>query len=340
MSLPTHQISLRFLNRAQVESLLPDADELVSIIKSGLRAHGAGETVLPPKAHLVLDHLVNGHFNILSGYVGPVGRAGVKVIGDYVDNWRRQLPSEIALLTLYDPETGVPSCLMDATSLTWQRTGAVTCVGAKHLARPNARVVTHLGARGTAFQNLKLLAGAFDLEEIRIGSRRPESRERLAARVQKELGVPCVPVADAAMACRDADIIVEATRLERPTVLIPADAVKPGALVITYGWRMAVDPELPFRMDKLVVDDWAQCRHGGALFPLIESGRLTEQHISGEIGQIVCGAKPGRQRPEERILFWHRGFAISDIVLGHAVQVRAEEKGVGTILPLLEATEE
>jgi ornithine cyclodeaminase len=334
------EISLRFLNRAQVESLLPGPRELVDVIARGLHAHGAGETVLPPKAHLVLDHLVNGHFNILSGYVGPIGCAGVKVIGDYVDNWKRKLPSEVGLLTLYDPATGVPFCLMDATSLTWQRTGAVTCVGARHLARANSRVVTHLGARGSAFQNLRLLADAFDLEEIRIASKRPETRERLAARVRVELGVRCVAVEDAAGACRDADIIIEATRLERPEVLIPADAVKPGALIVTYGWMMAVDPALPFRMDKLVVDDWAQCRHGGALYPLIAAGKLTDKHIYAEIGQIVCGAKSGRERDDERILFWHRGFAISDIVLGHAIHARAEKEGVGIMLPLLEAGEE
>ena len=103
---------------------------------------------------------------------------------------------------------------------------------------------------------------------------------------------------------------------------------------------MAVDPELPFRMDKIVVDDWAQCRHGGALYPLIESGRLNEAHIHGEIGEIVCGARPGREGPDERILFWHRGFAISDIVLGHAIHTRAQRDNVGTVLPLLEATEE
>jgi alanine dehydrogenase len=334
------QVSLRFLNRAQVEGLLPTADELVRVIELGLHAHGSGKVVLPPKSHLVLDHLVNGHFNILPGYVEPIACAGVKVIGDYVDNWRRQLPSEVALLTLYDPETGVPFCLMEATSLTWQRTGAVTCVGAKHLARRDARVVAHLGARGTAFQNLKLLANEFDLEEIRISSRRPESRERLAARVRDELGVTGVAVEDTAAACRDADIIVEATRLERPEVLIPADAVKPGALVVTYGWMMAVDPELPFRMDKLVVDDWAQCRLGGSLHPLIESGRLTDAHIHAEIGKIVCGAKSGRERADECILFWHRGFAISDIVLGHAIHARAVKEGVGVMLPLFEATEE
>jgi hypothetical protein len=143
MTAATRSISLRFLNRAQVESLLPGADELVSVIEAGLRAHGRKETVLPPKAHLVLDHLVNGHFNILSGYVGSVRRAGVKVIGDYVDNWKRHLPSEVALLTLYDPETGVPSCIMDATSLTWQRTGAVTCVGARHTSPKQTRASSH-----------------------------------------------------------------------------------------------------------------------------------------------------------------------------------------------------
>jgi len=194
------QINIRILNRAQVEALQPDADELVSVVEAGLHAHGSGKTIMPPKSHLVLDELVNGHFNILSGYVEPIGRAGVKVIGDYVDNWQRRLPSEIALLTLYDPATGVPLCLMDATSLTWQRTGAVTCVGAKYLARRDSRVVTHLGARGTAFQNLKLLANEFDLAEIRIGSRRPESRERLAARIRDELGVRAVTIDDPAVA--------------------------------------------------------------------------------------------------------------------------------------------
>ena len=76
------------------------------------------------------------------------------------------------------------------------------------------------------------------------------------------------------------------------------------------------------------------------MYPLIESGRLTDAHIHAEIGQIVCGAKPGRQHADERILFWHRGFAISDIVLGHAIHARAVSEGVGTMLPLLEATEE
>ncbi len=333
-------LTLRFLNRAQVEALAPDAKELVQVVTSGLHAHGMGDVVMPPKAHLRLDHLFNGHFNILPGYVGPIDRAGIKVVGDYVDNWRHGLPSELALLTLYEPQTGRPVCIMDATALTWMRTGAVTCAGALHLARPDSRIVAHIGARGSAFSNLRLLAAHFPIEEIRICSHRPETRERLAARVQAGLGVRAVAIDDIPAAAADADIVVEATRLTEPQTLLPAHALKPGALLVTYGWVRAIDPALPGAVDLMVVDDWAQCCQGGQLHELITAGTLKREHVHAEIGQIVCGAKPGRADATQRALFWHRGFAVSDVVLGDWILRRAEADGVGTILPLATVGEE
>ena len=333
-------ISLRFLDRGQVEALSPEPSELLYIVQQGLAAHGRREVVMPPKAHLHLDHLFNGHFNILPGYVGPIHRAGIKVVGDYVDNWRRDLPSEVALLTLYDPETGVPCCIMDATSLTWQRTGAVTAIGARYLANPGSAVVGHIGARGTAFSNLRLLASQFPLREIRISSARVETRERLAARVRDELGIAAHPVADAAKAAAGADIVVEATRLTHPEALLHEADLKPGALLVTYGWVRALDAQLPFAMDKLIVDDWEQCTKGGQLHDLIASGALGHEQIHAEIGEIVAGSRPGRQHEQERILFWHRGFAVSDIVLGDWIYQQAEAKGIGVVHKLLDAQDE
>jgi len=333
-------ISLLFLDRAQVEALSPEPSTLLSVIEAGLSAHGQRQVVMPPKTHLHLDPLFNGHFNILSGYVGPIGRAGVKVVGDYVDNWRHGLPSEVALLTLYDPETGVPCCIMDATSLTWQRTGAVTCVGAVHLARSDARIVAHLGARGTAFSNLRLLSTRFSLSEVRISSKRPETRERLAARVRSELGVAAYAVASPAEAAAGADIIVEATRLSTSEALLRHSDLAAGALLVTYGWVRAIEPLLALSVDKLVVDDWEQCTKGGQLHDLIESGELTRARVHGEIGEITAGLRPGRQNAQERILFWHRGFAVSDVVLGDWIYQRALVEGVGTRLKLLNAMEE
>lgn len=334
------KVEFLFLDRATVRSLLPDTRTLLQIVEGGLAAHGRREVVLPPKSHLVLDDRFNGHFNILSGYVAPTNMAGVKVIGDYVDNYRVGLPSEIALLTLYDPQTGAPRALLDATQLTWLRTGAVTGIGARHLARPDSRIVGHVGARGTAFGNLQALASLFDLQEIRIASKRRETREALVREVEDKLQIRARAVDSAEAACRDADIVIEATRLEQPQVVIEDEWLKPGSLLVTYGWVMAVDPLTVAGVDKRVVDDWEQCRKGGALYPLIASGALRDEHIHAEIGEIVCRRRTGRTDADERILFWHRGFAISDIVLGSWIVEQARQARSGQLLTLWDGPDE
>jgi ornithine cyclodeaminase len=334
------KVDLRFLNRAEVRQLLPPVPALLDLVAAGLAAHGRGEVVLPPKSHIHLDNIYNGHFNILVGWAGPIDVAGVKVVGDYVDNYRHGLPSEVAMLTLFDPRIGVPRAIMDATDLTTWRTGAVTGIGARHLASPGSRIVGHFGARGTAFANLAALATEFELEEIRIISRRPETREALAAKVVDELGIRARPVASAEEAVRDADIVVEATRLEKPELLVRDEWLKPDCLLVTYGWVMAVDPQTVRGASKVVVDDWEQCRRGGQLFPMIESGDLTGEHIHAEIGAIVNGSKDGRVAGDGRIVFWHRGFAISDIMVGAAVLKQAEAIGVGRMLELFDEPDE
>src|SRR3546814_6020872 len=94
----------------------------------------------------------------------------------------------MSLLNLFDPETGMPVELLDATAITEMRTGAVTALGAKYLARKDSRVLGHIGARGTAYWNVRLLNHLFPLEEIRVHSRRAVSREPFAALLYHDLG--------------------------------------------------------------------------------------------------------------------------------------------------------
>ena len=96
------------------------------------------------------------------------------------------------------------------------RTGALTALGARHLARGDSRVLGHVGARGTAYWNVRLLDGMFDFAEIRVHSRRPESREAFARRLEADLGKPVIAAASWEECLRGADIMVEASRLERP----------------------------------------------------------------------------------------------------------------------------
>jgi len=260
--------------------------------------------------------------------------SGVKVVGDFVANYAAGLPSELGLLTLYDPDTGVPLAIMDATLITACRTGAMTAVGARYLARRDSRVLGHVGARGTAFWNVVLLDELFDLDEIRVTSRRPESREAFARQLAAVTRAPVRVTATAEEVFDGADILVEASRLTEPAPLLRTASVGPGAFVVPYGTVSAVELDLLDVMDKVVVDDWREAQSGrfGALRRHVDTGRLSAASLYAELGQIVTGQRPGRERDDERILLWHRGLAILDIAVGLAILRRAEEQDAGTML--------
>jgi ornithine cyclodeaminase/alanine dehydrogenase-like protein (mu-crystallin family) len=332
------QINLHYLSGPDIDALAMTDAEILAAVEAGLRAQGQGQTVIEPRMHLVPGGGVEGHFNVLRGVVKPLGFAGVKVVGDFVNNFELGLPSEMAILNLFDPTTGMPKAIVDATAITEMRTGAVTAIGAKYLAPRASRVLGHVGARGTAYWNVRLLDHLFHFDEIRVHSRRPESREAFAQRLAADLGKPVRATADWQACVEGADIVVEASRLPAPKPMLKTAWIKPGALVVPYGTMSAVELSLTDIMDKMVVDDWGQCRKGlpfGALRQHVDSGRLSEDNLHAELGQIVAGLRPGRERDGETILLWHRGLSLSDIALGHALLAKAAAQGIGQKLRFL-----
>jgi len=322
---------IAYLNRLDIDELKFTDEEILQAIEAGLASQGRGQTVIEPRVHLE-PGVANGHFNVLRGAIkDPVDFAGVKVVGDFVDNYKEGLPSELAVLLLFDPRNGVPKAVLDASGITDMRTGAVTAIGAKYLARKNSRVLGHIGARGTSYWNVRLLNHLFDFDEIRIHSRRKESRDAFAERLSRDLGKSVVATEDWQSCVEGADIVVEASRLLEPTPLLKTSWIKRGALVMPYGTMSAVELSLTDVMDKLVVDDWGQCKGGkfGSLRAHVETGRLSEKTLHAELGQIVAGLKSGRENDDETNLFWHRGLSLSDIALGHAMLAKAERLGIG-----------
>jgi ornithine cyclodeaminase len=324
-------VTLTYLNGPDIAGLDLGDHEILDAVEQGLRAQGSGQAVIEPRVHLVPDSAFNGHFNVLRGYIAPLNLAGVKIVGDFLDNYKRDLPSEMALLNLFDPRTGMPKAILDATALTDMRTGALTALGAKYLARRDSKILGHVGARGTAYWNVRLLDRLFDFAEIRIHSRRPGSREAFAERLERDLQKKIV-VTDNWRACLEgADIMVEATRLDSPAEHFKREFVKRGSLVIPYGTISALELSLPAVMDKIVIDDFGQFRAGrlGALRPHIDQGLMSEATVHGELAEIVVGRKAGRESDDETILFWHRGLSLSDIALAAALLRKAESLGVG-----------
>ena len=201
-------------------------------------------------------------------------------------------------MTLYDPRTGVPVAIVDGTEITERRTGALTALGARELARPGSRVLAHLGARGTAFSNVTMLDALFDFAEIRVTSRREESRRAFGERLEAALGKPVRVTETIEEAVTGADIVVEATRLERPEPVLRTKWLGACSLLIPYGTMSTLELDVLDSFDKVVVDDWGQCGTDdafGALRPQVRAGLLTAETLHAELGQIVAGSRPGER---------------------------------------------
>ena len=324
------RMEIEYLGNPEIDALALTNDEILGAVEKGLIAAGQGKTVIEPRVHLTPDPSIDGHFNVLRGYVEPLGYAGVKIVGDYVDNYKQGLPSELALLNLFCPKTGAPRAVIDAAGITDMRTGALTALGAKWLAPENPRVLGHVGARGTAYWNVRLLDHLFDFEEIRVHSRRPESRDAFGDKLSRDLGKTVIVTDNWEDCLKGADIMVEATRLSKPTPMFDRNWVKPGALVVPYGTMSALPLDFTDGFDKFVMDDLGQMRAGhlGALRPHIDAGKISEASFYAEIGEIAAGLKPGRESAAETILFWHRGMSTGDIALGAAILEKARKMGL------------
>ena len=238
---------------------------------------GRGETVIEPRTHLEPR---SGRGRALQRAAGAGSAAGstwpgVKVIGDFVENYRQDLPSELGLLCLFDPRTGAPVAVLDGSGITEVRTGAMTAVGAKYLARPGARALGHVGARGT-----RVLERAAAGLAVRL-----RGDPGALAPARQPGGLRSAAVARPRQGGRgDGRLAVLRRRTPTsswrhpaslaPQPLLRTEWIKPGALVIPYGTMSAVELSLTDIMSKVVVDDWGQCATGkfGALRAHVEAG--------------------------------------------------------------------
>src|SRR5471032_3611846 len=102
-----HPIYIDFLNGPDIAALDIGNAEILEAIEASLAIQGRGEAVIEPRMHLIPGGDINGHFNVLRGVLGgDIGYAGVKVVGDFVDNYRKGLPSELAILRSEERRVG------------------------------------------------------------------------------------------------------------------------------------------------------------------------------------------------------------------------------------------
>ncbi|WP_054950727.1 ornithine cyclodeaminase [Numidum massiliense] len=307
-----------------------------------LALHAAGDYVLPPKVVLRWGDLDSegerGRINGMPGYVGgSVNIAGMKWVGSAPHNPAKYgLPRASALIVLNDPETMLPLAVMDGTVISAMRTGGVTGVAARYLARPDATLAGIIGAGTQNRTQLMALKTALpQLATVRVYDLSAERAAAFAEAVSAQLALDVIPVTSGEEAVRGADVVVTATTAKRPVVEAPWFGA--GCFYAHVGGFEA-EYEVVERADQIVVDHWEGIKHRGAqtLALMYREGRFSDDRIDAELGEIVTGDKCGRTDEDTFIYFNAVGMALDDLVVAKRVYDTAKTRGVGTSVRLWE----
>jgi ornithine cyclodeaminase len=295
---------------------------------------------LPYKTVLDLGERERGRGNAMPAYVGgEYDVFGIKWIAGFPKNpIEHGLPRGTGLFILNDAWKGIPLAVMDCTLLSAMRTGAVTGVGAKYLARPDSRSVAMIGAGVQARTQLEALKIVLpQLEEVRAFDIRRETAEAFATDMNDRFGGegPRIRAVNSPEeAVRQADIVVTVTVADEP--IVKERWMKRGSFFSAVGSYQEEEFEVVTNSDKVVVDGIEHVLHRETpvIALMIEQGKIRREDIL-EMGAIVCGDQPGRTNPEERVFFSPIGMAIEDVCLCHRVYKLAQERGIGNRLGLL-----
>src|SRR5215469_1340744 len=288
------------LDEAAVRAVLR-WDRLIAEMESALTAFSSGRVIQPVRSMITIEE-DRRYLGIMPAVMPDA--MGLKLVSFYPANAGTAIPTHLAMVLLFRPDTGEPLAVMDGRLITEMRTAAVSAAVTKYLAAPGARVLALLGSGVQAHAHLQALMLVHRFEEVRVWSRTAEHAERFAEQHKAK----AMPVESAV---RGADVIVTATNALQP--ILKGAWLKPGAHVNAVGsprpdWRELDDQAMG---NTLVVDSREAA--------LKESGDviLSKAEIYAEIGEIFAGAKEAPL--STTTVFKSVGIAIEDIATAKLV---------------------
>ena len=303
---------MRFIDREEVARRLT-FDVAIPIVRDAMIAFSRGETRQLLRSILTLSP---GHFfGVMPGALGAHAPFGAKLISVFQENAAKGVQSHQGLVVLFDPDNGAPVCLVHAGEVTAIRTAAASAVATAALARPDACRLAILGTGEQAFTHARAIARVRDLKSITVWGRTPQRAATLAQKV----GGKAVETVEEAVA--DADIICTVSAASEP--ILCGAWVRPGTHVnvvgSSYAGPVEVDHDLVVR-SRFIADSRAGVLAQGAEFLNAKAaGLVDDDHVVGEIGQVLAGDIPGRRSPDEITIYKSLGHIVQDLASAWAL---------------------
>jgi len=317
-----------------VTELLP-MDKAVAVMREALVMLAGGDVVMPLRTMMQLpggDRVVG----LMPSYLGGIDAVGVKVIAAFPANFGSEYDTHQGVVLYFDTARGLLHAIVDATSITAIRTAAVSGLATDLLARPDAGDLAIIGAGTQAHTHLRAMMAVRPVRRVRVFSVPAESAAAFAERESRLTGLAVEAVATAQEAVAGADLICTVTSATEPVLL--GEWVSPGAHINAVGAYTPTTRELDSALvarTSLYADRRESLlgEAGEFLIPKAE-GLIGDDHIVGEIGEVLTGKARARTSPDEITLFKSLGIAIEDLAAAHAVYRSAVERGLGTWIDL------
>ncbi len=306
-------------------------DDLIAAMEIALDRYSSG-SVRQPLRSVVDVASRHAFFGVMPAFIdGSTPALGTKLVSVYHSNLAQGLPSHLATIVLFDPDTGALRALVDGRYITEARTAAASAASTKHLAREDARVLAVFGSGVQARSHIDALCRVRPIKEVRIWGREEAHVDRLIDELGSRVGARLTRAAGAREAARDADVIALVTASPEPVLL--RDWVKDGTHICAVGACRPNQREMDTALVKdarVFVDSraGALAEAGDIVIPIKESA-IDESHIVAEIGDVFGGRVAGRQGAAEITLFKSLGMAVEDVAAAHLAFERASERGLG-----------
>ncbi|MEE8186217.1 MAG: hypothetical protein V3T99_00970 [Nitrososphaerales archaeon] len=316
------------LDRGAVRSLV-SIDEVIAEVKRSFIEKSRGRIQMPSKPYLFFPEY-GGDLRVMPSYMDGAKLAAVKIVNSHTRNKEKGLPGVMATVTLIDPETGEPLCIMDGTLITILRTAAASAVATEALARNDSSTLGIVGTGAESEPHVLALSKVMKIERVLVYGRSKEGVEGFITRVRSSLDIE-VEYAPLEKVVAGSDVLVTLTPVRSPIVM--NHWVKDGIHVNAVGADAPGKQELEvstLKRAKVIVDDWDQSSHGGEINRAIEEDAIKKEDIHGELGDVLINKIPGRVSNNEVTVFDSTGLAIQDLATASIVYKKAIKEGIGS----------
>ena len=324
-------MTLHVIDQQTVRRLL-SYEDCIPLMREAMIALSSGRT--QQTLRQIIDLGGGGRaFGVMPG-AGPA-TFGAKLISVFPENFAKGIQSHQGAVLLFDPDSGALAALIHAGEVTAIRTAAATAAATDVLARPDASRLAILGYGEQAHEHARAMVQVRPVREIRLWGRSPERAGVLARHLEEELKRPVTVAASAREAVTGADLICAVSAAVEP--ILEGDWVAEGAHVNLVGSSRLgpreVDDALVVRGRLFADHREGVLRQGAEVRHAIEAGLIGEDHVLGEIGEVMAGTLAGRTAPDQVTLYKSLGAIVQDLYAGWHILQRAKAEGAGTRAP-------